>query len=253
MQVGGYSVNSCCFSDEPSGAGQSAGSAIGASVGGTGAGVTDTTSITNVSASPGLITSPAPWSPYASEAGMSSWRRPPALTPIRPSSQPCDHAALAERERVWLAAVVAVVELGAVLGPHADVVDGDRVALLGRLAGALDQVGDDELGRELGGEADRRLAVVDGGGRRLRLWAAASVRCRAPAVDRRRQPQAARTRQDAASRVTRRPGPKCMGGRLSTHRRQPRSPDRRHGAAVVAAGGVVGAVRVSQASIRQRW
>ena len=64
MHVGGYAVNSSCFSDEPSGAGHSEGSAIGASVGGTGAGVIDTTSITKESASPGLITPPpAPWSP----------------------------------------------------------------------------------------------------------------------------------------------------------------------------------------------
>ena len=57
-----------------------------------------------------------------------------------------------------LPAVVVVVELGAVGAEHPDVVELDRVAQLGRIAGAVDQVGDDQTGRRLGGELDRRLA-----------------------------------------------------------------------------------------------
>src|SRR5262249_31972267 len=68
-----------------------------------------------------------------------------------------------------LAAVVAVVELGAVFGTHADVVHLERVALLGGLARAFLEVGDDELGRHLLGKADLGLAGVDRRRRRLAL------------------------------------------------------------------------------------
>ena len=82
------------------------------------------------------------------------------MTPIRPWSQPgMTQPAPSVTGNGW-PAVVAVVELGAVRRADADVVHRDGVALLRRLAGALDQVGDDQLGRQLG--RDRDLRLVEG-------------------------------------------------------------------------------------------
>ena len=77
---------------------------------------------------------------------------------------PGDDAARAEHDRERLEPVVAVVELDAVGAAHADVVDDDGVAGSGRRALALLEHGDEELGRDLGGDFDLRLVRVGGVG-----------------------------------------------------------------------------------------
>ena len=91
---------------------------------------------------------------------MTSLRRPPTFMPGDALVPARDDLAGAERERERLAAVPRRVELRAVGVVHADVLHGDVVALLRRLALALDDVLGLELGRRLAaGLRDRRLLV----------------------------------------------------------------------------------------------
>ena len=80
---------------------------------------------------------------------MSSWRCVPDLDPDQALLPPGDDATLAEGEVVRDATFVAVVELDAVDGAHADVVDDDRVADRRGVPGAGPEVGDLQLGRDL--------------------------------------------------------------------------------------------------------
>ena len=127
-------------------------------------GVTETTSTTNVNASPGRIV-PRSASPYARSAGMSSWRRAPAFTPSNPCSQPAITPPEPSTTGNGTAAVVVVVELDAVLGAHPDIVHDHGVAVDGALAGALDKVGHDQFGHRFGRNHDlglgRRRRRVD--------------------------------------------------------------------------------------------
>ena len=124
---------------------------------------TSTRSTTKISVSPGLITPPAPRSPYPRWGGMTSRRRPPTFMPWTPWSQPGDDLADAEAEVERGATVVGRVELLAGRVGHADVVHRHGAAGGGLCAVALGELGDLEVtGRRAVREVDLWLLCSHG-------------------------------------------------------------------------------------------
>ncbi len=116
--------------------------------------MTETTSITKVSASSALDHIAARLVAVGEVGRDVELDAGAGLGTDEPVVPPLDHTAGAEHHREGLATLVAVVELDAVLGAHADVVDGDGVADLGLGALAGLQHRDDEVLRQCVGDLD---------------------------------------------------------------------------------------------------
>ena len=124
---------------------------------------TSTRSTTKISVSPGLITPPAPRSPYARWGGMTSRRRPPTFMPCTPWSQPEMTWPTPRRKssgapRLYDASNSSPGRVG-----HADVVHRHGAAGGGLRAVALGQLDDLEVsGRRAVGRIDLGLLCTHG-------------------------------------------------------------------------------------------